>query len=146
MFKWFALFILLIFLGCGKKEREDKLASKFYLLDSYQDSKVERAFYRFPILEEQLLSPANIEKLNQLLADKNNFDEFAGQCFEPQFGLKIMSAEGNVKNILVSLNCSRIYIYQKNKRIDLILSPVGKDKFKQLQSLLFEEKDKVENK
>lgn len=142
MSKWFALFILLVLLGCGKKEREDKLASKAYILDSYQDAKIEKAFYRFPILEEQILTPVSLELLNQLLADKNNFDEFGMQCFEPQFGIKIMSEESNIKNILVSLNCSRIYVYQKNKRIDLILSPIGKDKFKQLQNQLFFEKDK----
>jgi hypothetical protein len=124
--------------GCNQKEKEN--ISKAYLLKEFQDSNEINSFHRFPILKEAIFNVDQITKLNQLLENKNNFDEFGKKCFEPEVGFKIIKENKIIKSVLVSMECSQVYIYQNNRKSELFLSQLGKDNFQLFLHEIFLEK------
>lgn len=121
------IFCFIFFSSCEKNE--NKNTSMAYRLKEFQDLKERNAFHRFPIVDEVIFTVDHTITFNQLIENKNNFDEFGKQCFEPEFGFKIIQPNRNIKSVLVSLECSRLYIYQDSRKTDYILSPLGKENF-----------------
>lgn len=148
MKKYFVLiFCFGLILSCSKNEKEKDLekikVSKAFLLTPFQDSKVRYSLNRFPIVSEIDFSKEQINQLNLLLENKNNFDDFSKGCFEPELGIRIILPNQTSKSILVSLECARLYIYDNNKKSELSLSQLGIDKFKLFLHLIFSQ-DEIE--
>jgi hypothetical protein len=131
-------FILCVFiLSCAPKK--EKLTSKIYVLKEIQEANHPDSLHKFPIIAELPATEEIILPFNLELDKKNNFDEYAKGCFEPELGLRIIEPNQSIKVILVSIRCARIYIYQNNKKEEYILSQLGKNNFRKLFSKNFPE-------
>jgi len=126
-------FILLLFCFCCSTKKE-KLISKIYVLKEVQEINHPNSLHKFPIMEEMPTTPEVIKQLNQQLEKKSNFDEFAKGCFEPEFGFRIIDQNKIVKVVLISIKCSRVYVYQNKKKQEYILSQLGQDNFRKIFS------------
>ncbi len=124
-------FILFLFVFSCTAKKED-LTSKVYVLKEIQDSKTANSLHQFPIMAELLVTEEKKSQLNFQLNNKNNFDEYAVGCFEPEMGYRIVEPHKSVKVILISISCARIYIYQNKKKQEYILSQLGRDNFRKL--------------
>lgn len=133
---------ILFCFGCTPKKKNE--TSKAFVLKEFQDKRYDYGLHQFPIIAESSITPEVIVQLDKLLADKNNFDEFGKNCFEPILGFQIVQADQSVKSILISIDCARMYIYQNDKKIELILSQLGKDNLRILFVAIFPDfKNKV---
>ena len=135
--KYFFILILILLQSCKQYIPKEIPESQAYFLDGFQDKAFFKTFHQFPILEARAFAPISIKQLNELLEDDKNFDGFGAPCFEPNLGFQIVLPDKSIKTILVSIDCSQVFIYENNNKKVNILSPIGKDKFKAFMHQLF---------
>lgn len=142
MKKFYFFILFLIILGCVPKK--EKLISKIYVLKEIQEVNQANSLHKFPIIAELPATEEVIIQLALQFDNKNNFDEYAKGCFEPELGFRIVEQSQDVKVVLISIKCARVYIYQKNKKQEYTLSPLGQNNFRALFTDSFPEyKNKI---
>lgn len=141
----FGLFFLILnLLSCVSVKQSE--ISRSYSLEAYQSPKTTNGcFHGFRMLSEALITDENIEQINKLL--KNDFytDEFAKECFEPEYGIHLIGQGQSDMDILVSTTCDRVIVYARGKKSIRILSPLGREQWKLFEKVLFPEAEQRSN-